>query len=124
MNCAKLLRDPRSDLWYHGLSEPWLVYIFPPDKLESSSFATEWNSENLFSTQRSSVSQIIFFAGFTKRKQEWWARGRWDGGNSVMCAQGNRVSFLWKADGGSIRQKQLEQNSPWGSRVATAASSC
>lgn len=60
MNCAKLLRDPRSDLWYHGLSEPWLVYIFPPDKLESSSFATEWNSENLFSTQRSSVSQIIF----------------------------------------------------------------
>lgn len=61
MNCAKLLRDPRSDLWYHGLSEPWLVYIFPPDKLESSSFATEWNSENLFSTQRSSVSQIIFF---------------------------------------------------------------
>lgn len=60
MNCAKLLRDPRSDLWYHGLSEPWLVYIFPPDKLESSSFATEWNSENLFFTQRSSVSQIIF----------------------------------------------------------------
>lgn len=61
MICAKLLRDPRSDLWYHGLSEPWLVYIFPPDKLESSSFATQWNSENLFSTQRSSVSQIIFF---------------------------------------------------------------
>lgn len=116
MNCAKLLRDPRNDLWYHGLLEPWLVYTFPPDKLEPPSFATEWNSENLFSTQRSSVSQIIF-AGFTKRKQERWPRGRWEGGegggsSSLMCAQGNRVSFLWKADGGSFRQKQLKQNSP------------
>lgn len=81
MNCAKLLRDPRSDLWYHGLSEPWLVYIFPPDKLESSSFATEWNSENLFSTQRSSVSQIIFWRDLQSGSR---SGGRREGGMGAI----------------------------------------
>lgn len=81
MNCAKLLRDPRSDLWYHGLSEPSLVYIFLPDKLESSSFATEWNSENLFSTQRSSVSQIIFLRDLQSGSR---SGGRGEGGMGAI----------------------------------------